>query len=105
TWASPRTLPRRCSTSPPIAHASSLVRSWWPTAASPQASRGRRSMPRVDNKTVIVTGGASGIGAETARLIVREGGKAVIADLNEAGGTALAAELGDGALFCRLDTT
>ena len=62
-------------------------------------------MPRVDKKTVIVTGGASGIGAETARLIVREGGKAVIADLNEAAGTALAAELGASALFCRLDTT
>ena len=62
-------------------------------------------MPRVDNKTVIVTGGASGIGAETARLIVREGGKVVIADLNEATGKALAAELGDAALFFRLDTT
>ena len=62
-------------------------------------------MPRVDNKTVIVTGGASGIGAETARLLVREGGKVVIADLNEAAGKALAAELGEAALFFRLDTT
>lgn len=62
-------------------------------------------MPRADNKVVIVTGGASGIGAESARLIVREGGKAVIADLNDAAGTALAAELGDAAMFFHLDTT
>ena len=37
-------------------------------------------MARLENKTVLISGGASGIGAETARLVVREGGKAVLAD-------------------------
>ena len=50
-------------------------------------------MPRLENKVVLVSGGASGIGAETARLVAREGGKAVLADLDEAKGRALAAEL------------
>lgn len=60
-------------------------------------------MPRVENKVVLISGGASGIGAATARLVVREGGKAVIADRDEAGGKALAAELGASAHFVSLD--
>ena len=47
----------------------------------------------------IVTGGASGLGAATARLLAGGGAKVVIADLDKAGGEALAAELGDGARF------
>src|ERR1700716_1501396 len=62
-------------------------------------------MPRLENKVVLLSGGASGIGAETARLVVREGGKAVLADRDEAKGRALAAELGDAALFVALDVT
>jgi len=62
-------------------------------------------MPRLENKVVLVSGGASGIGAETARLVAREGGKAVVADRDEARGRALAAELGDAALFVTLDVT
>lgn len=53
----------------------------------------------------IVTGGASGLGAATARMIVAAGGRAVIADLNEAGGSALAGELGSTARFRRTDVT
>ena len=60
-------------------------------------------MPRVDSKVVLISGGASGIGAATARLVVREGGKAVLADRDEATGRALAGELGDGAHFVALD--
>lgn len=60
-------------------------------------------MARVENKVVLISGGASGIGAATARLVVREGGKAVIADRDEAKGTALAAELGVAAHFVPLD--
>jgi NAD(P)-dependent dehydrogenase (short-subunit alcohol dehydrogenase family) len=60
---------------------------------------------RVDNKIVLISGGASGIGAATARLVVREGGKAVLADRDEAKGRALAAELGDAASFVPLDVT
>ena len=40
---------------------------------------------RLQNKVAIVTGAASGFGAEIARFYVREGAKVVIADLNEAG--------------------
>jgi len=60
---------------------------------------------RLKDKVVLVSGGASGIGAETARLVLREGGKAVLADRDEARGRALAAELGGAALFVALDVT
>jgi NAD(P)-dependent dehydrogenase (short-subunit alcohol dehydrogenase family) len=59
-------------------------------------------MPRLENKVVLLSGGASGIGAETARLIAREGGKAVVADRDEAKGRALAAELASVERFGRL---
>ncbi len=62
-------------------------------------------MARVENKVVLLSGGASGIGAATARLVVREGGKAVLADRDEARGRALAEELGAAALFMPLDVT
>ena len=62
-------------------------------------------MPRVEDKVVLVSGGASGIGAATARLVAREGGKAVLADRDEATGRALAAELGGAAMFVALDVT
>jgi len=48
----------------------------------------------------LITGGASGLGAATARLIAQEGGKVVLADLNEAAGNALAAELGGTFVKC-----
>ena len=62
-------------------------------------------MSRLENKVVLISGGASGIGAATARLVVREGGKAVLADRDEAKGRALAGELGDAAHFVPLDVT
>ena len=62
-------------------------------------------MSRLENKVVLISGGASGIGAATARLVVREGGKTVLADRDEAKGRALAGELGDAALFVPLDVT
>ena len=55
--------------------------------------------------TFIVTGGASGLGAATARMVVEGGGNAVIADLKDAEGGALAAELGQAARFVRTDVT
>lgn len=55
-------------------------------------------MKRFENKVVIVTGGASGIGEATVRRLVSEGGKAVIADLAEERAERLARELeADGA--------
>lgn len=62
-------------------------------------------MSRLENRVVLVSGGASGIGAATARVVVREGGKAAIADRDEAKGRALAGELGPSALFLPLDVT
>jgi NAD(P)-dependent dehydrogenase (short-subunit alcohol dehydrogenase family) len=55
------------------------------------------------NSTFVVTGGASGLGAATARMIVIGGGNVVIADLKDAEGNALAAELGGRARFARTD--
>jgi 3(or 17)beta-hydroxysteroid dehydrogenase len=60
-------------------------------------------LPRLENKVVLLSGGASGIGAATARLVVREGGNAVLADRDEAKGRALASELGAAAHFAPLD--
>jgi len=55
--------------------------------------------------TFIVTGGASGLGAATVRMIVGAGGNALIADLKEGEGQALAKELGAAARFVRTDVT
>src|SRR5713101_8303999 len=62
-------------------------------------------MKRFDHRTVIVTGGARGMGASHARGFVAEGGNVVIADVLEQEGRVLAGELGDHALFSRLDVT
>src|SRR5690242_16466470 len=47
----------------------------------------------IQNSVFIVTGGASGLGAATARMIVDKGGKVVIADVQVEAGEKLAAEL------------
>ncbi len=47
---------------------------------------------QIQNQTFLVTGGASGLGAATARTLIAAGGNVVIADLNEERGQALAAE-------------
>ena len=59
----------------------------------------------IAGKVFIVTGGASGLGEGTARMLVREGAKIVIADLQVERGQALAAELGGPAhaIFVRCD--
>ena len=53
----------------------------------------------------VVTGGASGLGAATARMLARDGGRVVIADLKEDDGKALAHDLGANARFVRCDVT
>ena len=48
----------------------------------------------------LITGGASGLGAGTARMLAQAGGTVVLADLNDAAGTALATELGGLFVHC-----
>jgi 3(or 17)beta-hydroxysteroid dehydrogenase len=62
-------------------------------------------MNRLDGKVAIVTGGASGIGRGCARRMVAEGARVVIADRDEAGGSAVATELGAPHRFRKLDVT
>src|SRR6267154_3975630 len=62
-------------------------------------------MQRFINRTVIVTGGAPGMGASHARGFVAEGANVVIADVLEREGRTLAGELGEHAIFSRLDVT
>ena len=54
----------------------------------------------IAGKVFIVTGGASGLGEGTARMLAREGAKVVIADLQVERGEALAAELGGAFVKC-----
>ena len=60
---------------------------------------------QIGNHVFLVTGGASGLGAATARLLAAEGGSVVIADLDRAAGHALANELGSAARFALTDVT
>ena len=57
----------------------------------------------IRDNVFLITGGASGLGAGTAQALARQGGKVVLADLNEAAGTALAAELGG--VFVKCDVS
>ena len=62
-------------------------------------------MGMLSNKVAIVTGAASGFGAEISRLYVKEGAKVVVADLNEAGAKAVAGELGGNAIAVKCDVS
>lgn len=48
----------------------------------------------IKGASALVTGGASGLGAATARLLAEKGAKVVVADLNEDLGNAIASEIG-----------
>ena len=60
---------------------------------------------RFEGSTVIVTGGASGLGGATVDMIVAAGGRTVIVDINEQGGAAKAAQNGKSAHFVKTDVT
>jgi NAD(P)-dependent dehydrogenase (short-subunit alcohol dehydrogenase family) len=60
---------------------------------------------RLEGKVAVVTGAASGIGAETARVFVANGARVVVADLQEEAGQKLAAQLGERARFAKCDVT
>jgi NAD(P)-dependent dehydrogenase (short-subunit alcohol dehydrogenase family) len=59
----------------------------------------------LSGSSFVVTGGASGLGAATVRAVVAQGARAVIADLKDAEGDALARELGSAVRFVRTDVT
>jgi NAD(P)-dependent dehydrogenase (short-subunit alcohol dehydrogenase family) len=54
----------------------------------------------IANKVFIVTGGASGLGEGTARMLATHGGKVVVADLQAERGAAVAAEIGGRFVLC-----
>ena len=60
---------------------------------------------RLEGRTILVTGGASGLGAATAAMIIAAGGRTIIADSNEQTGAAAAVRLGSRARFVRADVT
>lgn len=59
----------------------------------------------IANKTFLVTGAGSGLGAATARALAAAGASVVIADLNEAAGAEVAASIGDRARFVATDVS
>jgi NAD(P)-dependent dehydrogenase (short-subunit alcohol dehydrogenase family) len=58
---------------------------------------------QIAGHTFLVTGGASGLGAATARKLAAAGGNAVICDINASAGAKLAAELGARGMFAAAD--
>src|SRR5437868_3802237 len=75
---------------------------------SDRRERGGRVMRQVDGKIALVTGGASGIGAACAETLAREGATVVISDIDEPGGSALAAKIGaagGSAIYLQHDVT
>jgi len=62
-------------------------------------------MARLQDKVIIITGAAQGMGATHARLCVKEGAKVVLTDINAEKGQALASDLGENALFIQHDVT
>ena len=59
----------------------------------------------LDGRVAIITGAAQGIGAETARLFVKEGACVVLTDVQDAKGKEVAQSLGDNVMFLHHDVS
>lgn len=62
-------------------------------------------MGKLQDKVMIITGGAQGMGKLHAEKALAEGAKVVITDINEEGGNAAQKELGENALFVKHDVS
>jgi NAD(P)-dependent dehydrogenase (short-subunit alcohol dehydrogenase family) len=60
---------------------------------------------KIEGRVFLVTGGGSGLGAAVSRMVVDNGGRVVLVDINAEAGAAMAAELGDAARFQRADVS
>lgn len=59
----------------------------------------------ISNRCFIITGGGSGLGEASARMLAEAGGRVVIADVNDEGGERVASALGDAARYVHCDVT
>jgi NAD(P)-dependent dehydrogenase (short-subunit alcohol dehydrogenase family) len=59
----------------------------------------------IQNHTFIVSGGSSGLGGATVRMLAENGGNVIIADVNREAGEKLAAELGERVRFVATDVS
>jgi NAD(P)-dependent dehydrogenase (short-subunit alcohol dehydrogenase family) len=59
----------------------------------------------ITGSVAVVTGGASGLGLATARRLLADGARVALVDLANSDGAAVAAELGEGAVFAPADVT
>lgn len=66
---------------------------------------GEERRMRLQGKVAIISGGASGMGAATARIFAREGAKVVVGDLLQDEGKRVASAIGEAARFEPLDVT
>ncbi len=60
---------------------------------------------KIENRVFLITGAGSGLGAAVARMVVANGGKAVLLDVNAEAGAAMVRELGNATRFQRTDVT
>ncbi|MEW6585762.1 MAG: SDR family NAD(P)-dependent oxidoreductase [Nitrospirota bacterium] len=59
----------------------------------------------IKGNVAVVTGGASGLGEATTKMLIEEGAKVAIIDTDEERGSKLSRELGESVIFCKTDIT